>query len=145
MLPVFSNFCINYYRYSTPNVILNLYSSCLPLLNNCLCMLFSLLCPGNLRLSIMPCWPRPVSTTTVETTLSLAQPAENTTGCAHWPLSTLVSVCHVYMPNTVMLLNAFLLPQRIGYIYVRVEGDVCKNCMWPAFISTRPVMNVAMC
>lgn len=48
----------------------------------------------------MPCWPRLVSTTTVETTLSLAQPVENTTGCAHWPLSTLVSACHVSMANT---------------------------------------------
>lgn len=48
---------------------------------------------GNLRLSTTPCWPRPVSTTTVETTLSSAQPAENTTGCAHWQLLTPVSVC----------------------------------------------------
>lgn len=54
--------------------------------------MFFFLFLGNLRLSTMPCWPRLVSTTTVETTLSSAQPAENTTGCARWPLLTPVSV-----------------------------------------------------
>lgn len=61
----------------------------------CIHTFFVLPHSGNLRLSTTPCWPRLVSTITVETTLSSAQPAANTTGCAHWQLSTLVSVCHL--------------------------------------------------
>merc|ERR1712098_315003 len=46
-------------------------------------------CSQNLRSSTMLCWLRLVSTTTVETTLSLAQPVASTIGCAHWQSSTL--------------------------------------------------------
>merc|ERR1712071_351915 len=39
---------------------------------------------GNLKLNTMPCWPKLVSTTTLETTLSWAQPAESTSESAHF-------------------------------------------------------------
>lgn len=62
-----------------------------------LCVCFSL--SGSLRSSTTPCWPRLVFTTTVVTTLSLAPPAESTTGCAHWRSSTPVCTAEWLTPG----------------------------------------------
>lgn len=86
-------------------VLINCLVSALPFVavfdHMCVCLTFTFItCPGNLRLNTMLCWPRLVSTTTVETTSSWAQPAANTTGCAHWLSSTLVSThfcCETYL------------------------------------------------
>lgn len=120
--------CINYYRYSTPNVILNLYSSCLPILNNCLYAVFFALS----RKSEIEYYAMLAKTGVHHYS---GNNIELGTACGkYYRVCTLAIIdpgecLHVYMPNTVMLLNAFLLPQRIGYFYVGVEGDVCKNCM----------------
>ena len=49
---------------------------------------FLILSAGNPRSSTTPCWPKPVSTTTLATTSSSARPAVNTSGSAPCPSRT---------------------------------------------------------
>lgn len=50
-----------------------------------------LLIAGGVKLNIMPCWPRPESTTMLAPTLSLELPVESTSVSQHSASQTLVS------------------------------------------------------
>lgn len=76
----------------------------------------------------MLCWPRLASTTTVGTTLSLVQPAANTTGCAHWPSLTPVSIGLDFV-RPLLLFGAEdqILNIEIGFYNVDVHIDMIKH------------------
>lgn len=135
---LFLNICFIWVSCHLPNVLYFFFINCCS--HFPLCLSF----PGNLRLSTMPCWPRLVSTTTVETTLSSAQLVANTTGCAHWQLLTLVSTClcigqhHLY---AIFSKSFPLLSHQVCFWLVHDRVDP----YWNFFVMIEFWWGVAMC